>query len=233
MLARRLLRASWSFGEPRFGNRFRKRRKGDNKSGSNNSSFDSRASAECRDLNIDPLYRALTAPGIFTEEHPRLCFYLEHQYPMNGMKERADSVTRKLKGHDALLYHALIRTGVRVTFHHVLFPTDPENWKIKHKYEDSFDPHLHAILPRWVASIDAPKEVEGGTNEIINFLGGGTPRVLGIIEVTKNPDKFVKIDYIAYGNEPWEDTDYGTICMVATMHGFDVDEPWNAIQRDS
>ncbi|KAF8341305.1 uncharacterized protein EI90DRAFT_3033457 [Cantharellus anzutake] len=36
--------------------------------------------AKSRYPKIELLHRALTAPGIFTEDHPRLCFYLEHRY---------------------------------------------------------------------------------------------------------------------------------------------------------
>jgi len=42
--------------------------------------FDVEALAGSKDLNRDDLYRELIAPDIFTKDHPRLCFYLEHKY---------------------------------------------------------------------------------------------------------------------------------------------------------
>ncbi|KAF8341302.1 uncharacterized protein EI90DRAFT_3033424, partial [Cantharellus anzutake] len=36
--------------------------------------------AKSLDPKIELLHRALTARGIFTKGHPRLCFYLEHRY---------------------------------------------------------------------------------------------------------------------------------------------------------
>ena len=56
--------------------------------------------------------------------------------------------------------------------------------------------------------------------------GGRTPQALGIIEVNKRGRKFVRIDYPACGNEPAIGHDYGTVCIVATMKGLDVDKPW-------
>ena len=48
--------------------------------GGNDVPFDVQALAGSKDLNRDNLYRELTAPGILTKDHPRLCFYLEHKY---------------------------------------------------------------------------------------------------------------------------------------------------------
>ncbi len=48
--------------------------------GRDDAPFDVQALAGSKDLNRDNLYRALIAPGIFTEEHPRLCFYFKHKY---------------------------------------------------------------------------------------------------------------------------------------------------------
>ena len=82
----------------------------------NDASLDIRTLAGSKDLNRDNLYRALTAPGVFTEEHPRLCFYMEHKYvrcplypvhcydlrlmdtllqPMDA-EQKADSITQKV-----------------------------------------------------------------------------------------------------------------------------------------
>lgn len=51
-------------------------------------------------------------------------------------------------------------------------------------------------------------------------------KALGIVEVTQNPLRFVKVEFTAFGNEPYSATHYGTVCMIATMKGYDVDEPW-------
>ncbi len=45
----------------------------------NDAPFGVQAVAGSKDLHRDNSYRTLI-PGIFTEAHPRLCFYLEHKY---------------------------------------------------------------------------------------------------------------------------------------------------------
>ncbi|KAF8326376.1 uncharacterized protein EI90DRAFT_3291421 [Cantharellus anzutake] len=182
---------------------------------SDNTSFGTDFLAESgSNHNLSLLYHALTAPSVFTNiEHPRLCFYLEHQYPMDGALEKADSVSHKLKGRDAVLYHMLIQTGVSITFHHVLFA----EYHSEHR--------TRAILPR-SAKLHTWGEMEGGVNTLIRTHKGRSPGRLGIIEVNGNPKKFVKVDFVAYGNEASLETAYGTVCMVTTVRGFDVDEPW-------
>ncbi|KAF8341306.1 uncharacterized protein EI90DRAFT_3011932 [Cantharellus anzutake] len=181
--------------------------------------------AKSRDPKIELLHRALTAPGIFTKDHPRLCFHLEHRYPIDGMSDMADSVKHKLKGRDAVLYHLLVQTGVTVTFHHVLFPGDPEYCGLLSEDDEG---EVCAILPRSVDQLDAwGEESESGLNGIVICQGGRSPRQLGMIEVTGNPQFFVRVDYVVHGNEPASvHADYGTVCMVATMQGYDIDEPW-------
>ncbi|KAF8326379.1 uncharacterized protein EI90DRAFT_3070717 [Cantharellus anzutake] len=189
--------------------------------GSDNTSFGTEILAQSgSNHNLSLLYHALTAPGVFTNiEHPRLCFYLEHQYPMDGALKTADSVSHKLKGRDVVLYHMLIQTGVSVTFHHVLFAQH----RSKHQ--------TRAILPR-SAKLQTWDEMEGGVNTLIRTHKGRSPGRLGIIEVNGDPKKFVKVDFVAYGNEALFETEYGTVCMVTTVQGFDVDEPWGGLDSE-
>ena len=48
--------------------------------GKNDAPFDIQDLARSKDLHRDDLCCELMAPSIFTEEHPRLCFYMEHKY---------------------------------------------------------------------------------------------------------------------------------------------------------
>ncbi len=56
--------------------------------------------------------------------------------------------------------------------------------------------------------------------------GARTPQTLGILEVTKSYETCVRVEYPSFGIGPLMDAIYGTVCMVATMQGLDVDEPW-------
>ena len=166
---------------------------------------------------------------------------------MNG-QEMADSIVHKvwihsklithdndiqhfnnqLKGRDAILYHALIKTGVSVTFHHVLF-TDPMHDSVEGIADEDevLGDELRAILPRDARTIFW--ETEGyhpRMDEIMLGCNGRTPQSLGIVEVTESGTRFVRVDYPACGNAPDIGTGYGTVCMVATMKGLDVDKPW-------
>ena len=137
----------------------------------------------------------------------------------------------QLKGRDAILYHALIRTGfLSVTFHHVLFEHHPQRDEFEDIVADDeiLTKELRAILPRkalpieWETDDDSPS-----IREIIIACRGRTPRALGIPEVTRSSTKFVRVDYPFYGNEVAIGTQYGTVCMVATRKGLNVDEPWS------
>ncbi len=86
---------------------------------------------------------------------------------------------------------------------------------------------LRAILPReartinWITEDNHPR-----IDQIMLGCEGRTPQTLRIVEVTESGTKFVRVDYPACGNEPSLGTEYGTVCMVATMKGFQVDKPW-------
>jgi len=64
--------------------------------------------------------------------------------------------------------------------------------------------------------------------ELMAENGARTPQTLGILEVTKSYEAFVRV---ACGNVP----SIGTVCIVATMQGFNADElgsvSWSRILR--
>ena len=123
------------------------------------------------------------------------------------------------------MYHALIGAGVSVSFHHVLYPRSPPE-EILAEGEDPEDLQT-AILPRSREVGLSDLDYEDVSIETISAAcGARTPRALGIIEVTQCPLRFVKVEFMAYGNQAELATHYGTICMIATMKGYDVDEPW-------
>ena len=123
-----------------------------------------------------------------------------------------------------MLYHALIGAGVSVSFHHVLYLTNAPG-EILGEGERSRDPQT-AILPRSRKVRLGLDYLEESIENISIRCGARTPKALGIVEVTQNSPMFFKIEFLAYGNEARVDTEYGTVCMIATMKGYDIDEPW-------
>ncbi len=127
-----------------------------------------------------------------------------------------------------MLYHALIGAGVSVSFHHVLYPTDGDGRTKILGEGDHIDDRLTAILPRAPAAEGLwQMDYENvSLGNIVVACGARTPKALGVVEVTQTPLRFVKIEFLAYGNEAELATTYGTVCMIATMNGYDIDEPW-------
>ncbi len=115
-----------------------------------------------------------------------------------------------------------------VSFHHVLYPNgDDGSMEILGEDELPHD-RLSVILPRSpaVEELRQPTYEETSIGSIAVACGARTPQALGIVEVTQTPLRFVKIDFMTYGNEASLATTYGTVCMIATMKGYDIDEPW-------
>ncbi len=115
-----------------------------------------------------------------------------------------------------------------VSFHHVLYSKGDDGPMEILGEGDLPDDRLSAILPRSpvVEKLQQLDYEETSIGSIALACGARTPKTLGIVEVTQTPLRFVKIDFLTYGNEASLETTYGTVCMIATMKGYDIDEPW-------
>ena len=136
----------------------------------------------------------------------------------------------KLKGRDALIYHALRAVNASITFHFV-YPDDEydghgeSDYVLEETSQVSFNCLEYALH----------HEFDGHT---LHSLGVFTALEVPIIKYTTNgrererlcnEPKFAtatKFTYLAYGNEPEMVTQYASICMIASAPGHDIRANW-------
>jgi hypothetical protein len=143
----------------------------------------------------------------------------------------------KLKGRDAVIYHALQAAGASPTLHLVIFsehkprPIDGTDRGPDFGVDDWEDGPYTVIYPYGVTVDDRTPFTRPRPSHILRWFRGLTPQALeGLVEVTGSPPAhYLNHSYISYGNEAVLCTDYGSICIIANVPGEDVNAPWGPL----
>jgi hypothetical protein len=166
----------------------------------------------------------------------------------------------KLKGRDAVIYHALQAAGAIVTLHLVIFSTDrpvpgdsgdaesdgqSDFYDLRHtSHEEAMkDPKLRndygpytVIYPHGVTG--EGDSTSYGKSDYAQTLthnhrwarGRLAQDLPGLVEVTSSPPShYLSLSWVSHGNYAQLNTEYGSICIIATVPGEIVDAPWGPL----
>ncbi|KAF9516018.1 hypothetical protein BS47DRAFT_1341334, partial [Hydnum rufescens UP504] len=163
----------------------------------------------------------------------------------------------KLKGRDAVIYHALQDAGASPTLHLVMFSPDKplaaddlnegedENENddddgddddgdsdvdIKQRNDSGFG--LFTIIYPYGMTADDGRELDTEPS-VLRWFEGRRPKDLeGLVEVTdRSLEHYLKHSFLAYGNQPSLGANYGSICVIANVPGEDVNAPWGPLVK--